>query len=73
MGTYLVFHLSDWTQVQQCHLVLNGIEKVPQTDVPAKVILQRIDSTTTASRLLPPEGNSLLQTVLPSHSSILSS
>lgn len=58
MGTYLVFHLSDWTQVQHCHLVLNGIEKVPRTDVPAKVILERIDSTTTASRLLPPEGES---------------
>lgn len=56
MGTYLVFHLSDWTQVQQCHLVLNGIEKVPKTDVPTKIILERIDSSTTASRLLPPEG-----------------
>lgn len=56
MGTYLVFHLPDWTQVQQCHLVLNGIEKVPRTDVPPNIILERIESTTTTSRLLPPEG-----------------
>ncbi|KAG0727427.1 hypothetical protein GWK47_034676 [Chionoecetes opilio] len=56
MGTYLVFHLSDWTQVQQCHLVLNGIEKVPRSDVPPNIVLERLDSSTTASRLLPPEG-----------------
>ncbi|MPC33808.1 hypothetical protein E2C01_027173 [Portunus trituberculatus] len=55
MGTYLVFHLPDWTQVQQCHLVLNGIEKVPRTDVPPNIILERIESTTT-SRLLTTEG-----------------
>lgn len=73
MGTYLVFHLSDWSQVQQCHLVLNGIEKVPRSDVPPKVILQRINNTST-SRLLPTEGNCFLYAVLtvPSMSTVSS-
>ncbi|XP_042860995.1 uncharacterized protein LOC122246485 [Penaeus japonicus] len=42
MGTYLVFHLGDWSQVKRGSLVLNGIEQVPRSAVPAKVCLQRI-------------------------------
>lgn len=47
MGTYLVFHFTDWTRVHQCHLILNGIEKVPRTEVPPKIILERINGVYT--------------------------
>lgn len=57
MGTYLVFHFTDWTQVHQCHLVLNGIEKVPRTEVPSKIILERINGTNITPWQLCYEGN----------------
>ncbi|CAL4151733.1 unnamed protein product [Meganyctiphanes norvegica] len=45
MGTYLVFHLSDWSQVRRCHLVLNGIEPVPRKKIPPRVYLERVTDT----------------------------
>lgn len=59
MGTYLVFHLSDWTQVKDCHLLINGVEKVPRIDVPPKVILERINSADTMPRTQSHEGTVL--------------
>ncbi|KAG7161844.1 hypothetical protein Hamer_G007504 [Homarus americanus] len=44
MGTYLVFYLTHWTHIRECNLVLNGIEKVPRTNVPPRIILERIHS-----------------------------
>ncbi|KAK4317244.1 hypothetical protein Pmani_011659 [Petrolisthes manimaculis] len=44
MGTYLVFHLADWSKIQQCHLVLHGIEKVPKSHNMTQILLQRVDS-----------------------------
>ncbi|XP_027210221.2 uncharacterized protein [Penaeus vannamei] len=54
MGTYLVFHLGDWSQVKKCHLVLNGIEQVPRSAVPAKVNLQRILHSQPLQQPVPP-------------------
>lgn len=51
MGTYLVFHLTDWAHVRQCYLVLNGIEKVPRTNVPPRIILERIHSSEVSQSL----------------------
>ncbi|XP_045607373.1 uncharacterized protein [Procambarus clarkii] len=52
MGTYLVFHLTDWAHVRKCYLVLNGIEKVPRTNVPPRIVLERIHgSDATQSQL----------------------
>ncbi|KAK3892629.1 hypothetical protein Pcinc_003518 [Petrolisthes cinctipes] len=47
MGTYLVFHLADWSKIQQCHLVLHGIEKVPKSHNMTHILLQRVDSINT--------------------------
>lgn len=56
MGTYLVFHLTDWSQVRQCHLLIHGVEKVPRTDVPPKVILERVHSMDGTLTVRPNEG-----------------
>ncbi|XP_076037635.1 autophagy-related 7 [Oratosquilla oratoria] len=40
IGTYLVFHLADWSDVVECVLVLDGVEPVPRSSkVPSKVYL----------------------------------
>lgn len=50
MGTYLLFYLKDWSEIHKCHLILNGIEKVPRTKVPSNVLLERVsDPSFTAS------------------------
>ncbi|KAK7076589.1 hypothetical protein SK128_004506 [Halocaridina rubra] len=42
MGTYLMFYLKDWSQIHKCNLILNGIEKVPKTNVPPKILIERV-------------------------------